>query len=260
VVGLWAALISKDDSHIKLFNALDGCMDDETVVSHIGYRFRSRVNTLPVLHTCQEARAEGLRYYTLAFGYEFELEISSAKITFSAPHRIYINWEIDTICLMPYDEFQDIDDHGFGQLPLEEALSYFQSAVTPKSMKIALGPCQPAEVTDFDANLKKCGLSQLTPPATDITPYILAEFDLNDPPIEEYREYLTELCGVPFAIYFVPTDRVTDKDMCSKLGVPLNWIRETYALFLSYRPEEKDQVMDQVMDALINGTSPSPTP
>ena len=213
VVWLWAAPISDDDSHANLFNALSGCIDDETLTSHIGCRFRSRFDILPVLHTCQEARSEGLRYYTLAFVCEFELNISDSNIM--APHQIYINLEIDTICLMPYDEFQDIDDCGFGQLPLEEALSYFQSADNRKSMKIALRSCKPDEITDFNANLEKYRLSQLTTPT--FTPHILAGFDLNDPPIEEYREYLTELCGVPFVIYLVPIDRVIDIDMGSNI-------------------------------------------
>jgi hypothetical protein len=247
MVGLCARPISDDASHFEIFKALKGLIPDRPPVSHIGNRFRSRSDTASILQTCQEARAEGLRYYTLAFGYEVKLELGDSNITLSVPPRIYINWEIDTICLMPPDKSEDIDNNGFGQLPLEEVFSLFQSADTPRSMKIAIGPCKPEEIIEFNNNLQKYGLGHSTLHNTDITPHILGKYGLNDPVTAEYRQLLRMIHGLPFAIYFVPIERVIDIDTNSNIRSQLDWMRETMARSVSYRPEKKELVMDQIM-------------
>jgi len=49
-----------------------------------------------ILHTCQESRTEGLKYYTLEFG----TTLSRRLCTVTTPAKIYVNWAVDRLCLM----------------------------------------------------------------------------------------------------------------------------------------------------------------
>jgi hypothetical protein len=52
--------------------------------------------------TSQEARAVGLGYYKLSFGESFSAKIGQSEVIMSTPARIYVHWEYDVICPMPF--------------------------------------------------------------------------------------------------------------------------------------------------------------
>jgi hypothetical protein len=53
-------------------------------------------------HTSHEPRAVGLGYYKLSFGEFFRNKIGQSEVIKSTPARIYVHWECDVICPMPF--------------------------------------------------------------------------------------------------------------------------------------------------------------
>lgn len=58
-----------------------------------------------ILHTCRDSRAESLRHYSL----EFEYLGSSERRYPGFKHGIYINWDVDRICLLKPNRFYMAD-------------------------------------------------------------------------------------------------------------------------------------------------------
>jgi hypothetical protein len=84
------------------------------------YRYRS-YSTVPILHTCKEAREVGLQHYSSEFGVEFIKSSSGTSTTIfpelAIPH-IYINWDLDIICLVNPLPDRMINDISKGQFPI----------------------------------------------------------------------------------------------------------------------------------------------
>ncbi len=72
------------------------------------YRFYSHFCSHPsLLHACQEAREEGLKYYKLGYGTSHHFPF----INVSTPPRIYVNFACDRLCLLNADSLKsDLED------------------------------------------------------------------------------------------------------------------------------------------------------
>ncbi|PMD23861.1 hypothetical protein NA56DRAFT_657100 [Hyaloscypha hepaticicola] len=72
------------------------------------YRFYSHFCSHPsLLHACQEAREEGLKYYKLEYGTSHHFSL----INISTPPRIYVNFACDRLCLLNGDSLKsDLED------------------------------------------------------------------------------------------------------------------------------------------------------
>ena len=67
--------------------------------------FRWRSNSLPpaILHTCQESRVSALKVYRLEFGFEQIFK----HFTHSTQPKIYINMDVDRVCIMQCPRLPD---------------------------------------------------------------------------------------------------------------------------------------------------------
>ena len=78
----------------------------------------SSTKPVAILHTCRESRLEALKFHFLEFGCTYNLEdyikpalgaghrrLPSFEITF--PARIYINWDVDRLCIIEPEDFRD---------------------------------------------------------------------------------------------------------------------------------------------------------
>jgi hypothetical protein len=72
------------------------------------YRFYSHFCSHPsLLHACQEAREEGLKYYKLEYGTAHRFSF----VNVSTPPRIYVNFACDRLCLLNADSLKsDLED------------------------------------------------------------------------------------------------------------------------------------------------------
>jgi 2EXR family len=75
------------------------------------FSYESSDSPPPVLHTCQESRAEGLKYYSLEFGMEWKFRKSS--LTVSIVPKTYINWQVDRLCFPDFAAFRDPEEDRF---------------------------------------------------------------------------------------------------------------------------------------------------
>ncbi|KAN0102845.1 hypothetical protein V8E51_011158 [Hyaloscypha variabilis] len=62
-----------------------------------GYRYYSCNNIPSLLHTCSEARAIGLRHYSLDFSPNYHKATKEIEIACCTPATIYINWFCDFV-------------------------------------------------------------------------------------------------------------------------------------------------------------------
>ncbi|MAD83183.1 MAG: hypothetical protein CL912_09465 [Deltaproteobacteria bacterium] len=60
--------------------------------------YKSRAKVPAILQTSKEARATGLKYYTLEFGNKTTCYDDGTTMEFTSSARIYANWEYDIIC------------------------------------------------------------------------------------------------------------------------------------------------------------------
>lgn len=63
------------------------------------FHYKSKRAPPAILHASQEARREGLRYYDISFGTEFEIGTNSSLTTITNEPRIYVNFKFDRLWL-----------------------------------------------------------------------------------------------------------------------------------------------------------------
>lgn len=63
--------------------------------------FRTHSQLPTILHTSVEAREVGLEHYKLEFGFDLVQSLGLMQLHVLVPPQIYVNWDSDTICLMP---------------------------------------------------------------------------------------------------------------------------------------------------------------
>ncbi|KAK0113468.1 hypothetical protein ONS96_014332 [Cadophora gregata f. sp. sojae] len=74
------------------------------------YALYSSTKAPSILHVCHESRVEGLKYYVLDFGSTFKFKNYKTDKRFpnmrvTMPPQIYINWDVDRICIMRPEDF-----------------------------------------------------------------------------------------------------------------------------------------------------------
>jgi 2EXR family len=71
------------------------------------FEYRSHRKAPGMLHTCQEARSVGTKYYELSFGSKTTAKIGRTEVEFTNPPHIYVHWECDIISPMPTRILED---------------------------------------------------------------------------------------------------------------------------------------------------------
>ena len=99
-IPLWLQLLGSDPEFHKAISAVERALISPRVNKSM-YQFATSTYTPPVLESCAEAKREGSRYYTLEFGSKIQDKINEVDLTITIPPRIYVNWEVDTLCFMP---------------------------------------------------------------------------------------------------------------------------------------------------------------
>jgi hypothetical protein len=99
-VGLWAKPLGADDFWND-FGELERL-----------FKFVTNLGAPAILHTCREAREEGLKYCTLAFGDDRwgHVPALAAHVHFPLDPKFYFNFDIDVPCLVPSNDptFSDV--------------------------------------------------------------------------------------------------------------------------------------------------------
>ncbi|CZR66005.1 uncharacterized protein PAC_15905 [Phialocephala subalpina] len=75
---------------------LDQIPEAEGLEVFLPHPYHSRSQAPSILQVDQESRAEGLRWYRLEFGTNMRI----GGLSYVLPPKIYINWEVDRLCLM----------------------------------------------------------------------------------------------------------------------------------------------------------------
>lgn len=88
-----AAFISRN---IDIWSPYRGDMKLEGMTFQCNH-FLTFIAPPPLLHISSEARAVGLKYYSLAFGTSHLMRFG---FQITAPPHIYVNWDVDVICPM----------------------------------------------------------------------------------------------------------------------------------------------------------------
>ncbi|PVH79848.1 hypothetical protein DL98DRAFT_589058 [Cadophora sp. DSE1049] len=108
LIDLWAVAIGKQD-----------CETLQKIGSWPFTYHSSQARVEPVVvHVSKEFCAEGLQFYSLEFGTEFNQTMGPATIKITTPSKIYVNWECDIIAPMPMVE------HENGYLGSFQGISY----------------------------------------------------------------------------------------------------------------------------------------
>jgi hypothetical protein len=77
------------------------------IFGEMPFAYKTHQKNPAVLEACQESRKVGNRHYELSFGTTFEANDNhfgsqpGVEITIKTPARIYVNWQVDIICLFP---------------------------------------------------------------------------------------------------------------------------------------------------------------
>lgn len=77
---------------------------DNTSLSYRNHRMVSRSPIPAILHVCHESRKEALRYYIL--GFDTRKGLRFGELVVGTKPQIYINSEVDTICLPRSEDFR----------------------------------------------------------------------------------------------------------------------------------------------------------
>ncbi|KAL5329662.1 hypothetical protein ACEPPN_003177 [Leptodophora sp. 'Broadleaf-Isolate-01'] len=164
--------------------------------------YYTHANIPSVLHVSREARNVGLQHYRLDFGTEVQtgVEIAhgtrssrGAKVVFSTPARIYVNWECDIICLS-FDPERDLQNMVLGENRILQEFTGRFSRLQRFALELGqVGPFHLATFSFyFEWLLNLCSHTKGMPPRPleDITIYCYlplpntSPFEADDVPLE----------------------------------------------------------------------------
>jgi len=108
------------------------------------YYYTSSCPPPSILHVCKESRTEAMIYYQLDFESSENVWNRSGTSRFppvyiATPPSIYINWQVDRVCLMDPDRFEDYNEESdactrrledFVALCVKNKLEYFAANLT----------------------------------------------------------------------------------------------------------------------------------
>ncbi|KAH7379840.1 hypothetical protein BKA64DRAFT_749993 [Cadophora sp. MPI-SDFR-AT-0126] len=111
-----------------------------------------------VLHTSHESRVEGLKHYTLDFGTQFRYPRSYHNYSYPAVEvrfqpQIYINWEVDRLCLMRPEDFQEyITTDGNESKETKRIETFVEKCTSTKLRRLAVNVINPdIDLWSFDS-------------------------------------------------------------------------------------------------------------
>ena len=105
--------------------------------------YRSRTKVPAILHTSKEARATGLKYFTLEFGNKTTYQDGGTTMEFTTSARTYVNWEYDIICPVIYGNtnfasFEAFEDsEAYENFDMSIRYKLIDPAIFPRMRRIA---------------------------------------------------------------------------------------------------------------------------
>lgn len=100
IVPLWLQPLGYQPELHKAISAIEDILNENEEIK-LMYEFDTVTRIPAVMESCAEAKREGSRYYTREFGSGIEnYALETVNLNITIPPRIYVNWEVDTICFM----------------------------------------------------------------------------------------------------------------------------------------------------------------